>query len=50
MALYATLKLKSVNSALVTQTIDFTSPLGEKFSLSVYLAYAIYAYPRNLRK
>lgn len=30
MALYTTLKLKSVNSALVSQTIDFTSVFGGK--------------------
>lgn len=29
MALYDTLKLKSVYSALVSQTIDFTSAFGE---------------------
>lgn len=35
MALYATLKLKSVSSALVT--LDFTSVIGEKLSQSVII-------------
>lgn len=35
MALYATLKLKSVSSALVT--IDFTSVIGEKLSQFVII-------------
>lgn len=40
MALYTTLKLKSVSSALVM--IDFTSVIGEKLRQSVIIRYILY--------
>lgn len=50
MALYATLKLKRVKSALVCQTMGFTSVIGGNLSLCVIMWCILYIYPVNQKK